>query len=263
YWVKLYPEAAETTLVYPCGAGDCPGGLVKAGGFGDSAFTFIPTPTWVDFYGQVIVDGAPARVGDVVTVYDSDGIQCGGMVIHTEGWYGLVPVYGDDETTPDVDEGAKVGDRLTFYINGQRAHNTNEVEPMWVGDGEMVQVDLAVSQLSMDTESRLPFPTEYGLSQNYPNPFNPVTHIRYQIPIRGRGTRDEGRPPTIVWLKVYNLLGQEVRTLVDETTEAGYYTVTWDGKDAYGNDVASGVYFYRLSVASGRWSEAKRMVLLR
>ncbi|MFQ6092710.1 MAG: hypothetical protein ACE5OR_08525, partial [bacterium] len=112
------PEAAETTLVYPCGAGDCPvgAGLAKAGVLDDSTFTFIPTPRWVDFYGQAVVDDEPVKVGAVVTVYDPDGVQCGGMIVHTEGWYGLVPVYGDDGTTPEVDERATVGDTVAFYI---------------------------------------------------------------------------------------------------------------------------------------------------
>ncbi|MFQ6092693.1 MAG: FlgD immunoglobulin-like domain containing protein [bacterium] len=54
-----------------------------------------------------------------------------------------------------------------------------------------------------------------------------------------------------------------MRTLVDETTEAGYYTVTWDGRDDGGRELASGVYFYQLSVDSERWSETRKMVLLR
>ncbi|MFQ6093312.1 MAG: FlgD immunoglobulin-like domain containing protein [bacterium] len=59
-------------------------------------------------------------------------------------------------------------------------------------------------------------------------------------------------------LKAYN---QELRTLVDETTEAGYHSVVWDGKDSFGNDVASGVYFYRLT--AGDFTATRRMVLLR
>lgn len=65
-----------------------------------------------------------------------------------------------------------------------------------------------------------------------------------------------------VTLKIYNLLGQEVRTLVG-LKEAGYYTVIWDSQDDRGLDVSSGIYFYRLSVDSGRWADTKRMVLLK
>jgi hypothetical protein len=89
------------------------------------------------------------------------------------------------------------------------------------------------------------------LRQNYPNPFNPVTTIRYQVKTAGPVT-----------LKVYNVAGQLVRTLVDETVEAGrVYEVTWRGQNDAGHDVSSGVYFYKL-VASD-YVETKKMVLLK
>ena len=96
-------------------------------------------------------------------------------------------------------------------------------------------------------------PTEYSLAQNYPNPFNPTTDIRYQIA--------DSRLPLHTTLKIYNILGQEVRTLVDEAQEPGYYTVIWDGKDNDGRLMASGVYFYRLS--AGHFTATKRMVLMK
>ena len=98
-------------------------------------------------------------------------------------------------------------------------------------------------------------PTEFALAQNYPNPFNPNTRINFQIP------NPKSQSPVHTTLKVYNILGQEVRTLVDEVKEAGYYTVTWDGKDAHGADVASGVYFYRMT--AGEFTATKRMVLMK
>ena len=104
-------------------------------------------------------------------------------------------------------------------------------------------------------------PDEYHLAQNYPNPFNPATTITFALPVSGE--RGLVSRPIHTTLKIFNILGQEVRTLVDEPQEAGYYTVTWDGKDSFGNDVASGVYFYRLIVDSGQWSKTKRMLLLK
>ena len=98
-------------------------------------------------------------------------------------------------------------------------------------------------------------PAEYHLAQNYPNPFNPTTSIQYSV------VSDQS-PPHIT-LKIYNILGQEVRILVDELKEPGYYTVTWDGKDYSGREVASGIYFYRLTVDGGQWSATKRMVLMK
>ena len=99
----------------------------------------------------------------------------------------------------------------------------------------------------------VPVPVEYALAQNYPNPFNPMTDIRYQIA--------DNRSPVHTTLKIYNILGQKVRTLVEETKEPGYYTTTWNGKDASGNAVASGVYLYRLT--AGDFTATKRMVLMK
>jgi hypothetical protein len=95
-------------------------------------------------------------------------------------------------------------------------------------------------------------PVEYSLGQNYPNPFNPSTIIKYSIAKSVHTT-----------LKIYNILGQEVRTLVNEIREPGFYTITWNSRDDSGTKVASGVYFYRLSMDGGRWSETKRMVLMK
>jgi hypothetical protein len=88
------------------------------------------------------------------------------------------------------------------------------------------------------------------LSQNYPNPFNANTEIRYQIPEDGR-----------VILKIFNALGQEVRTLVNRDQMAAGYSVVWDGRDDVGGDVASGLYLCRLK--AGDLSKTIKMVLLR
>jgi TolA-binding protein len=99
-------------------------------------------------------------------------------------------------------------------------------------------------------------PTEYGLSQNFPNPFNPQTEIRYQLPEASRIT-----------VKIYNFLGQEVRTLVDGQIAAGYHAVVWDGQDDFGRKVTSGVYFYRLLKEPGarlpkRFQVTRKMILV-
>ncbi|MFQ6092452.1 MAG: FlgD immunoglobulin-like domain containing protein, partial [bacterium] len=117
------------------------------------------------------------------------------------------------------------------------------------GCTEVIPVE--IRPISLKTGSLLP--ETWGLEQNYPNPFNPTTSIQYSV------VSDQS-PPHIT-LKIYNILGQEVRTLVDETTEAGYYTVTWDGRDDRGLDVTSGVYFYHLK--AGQFSQIKKMLLLR
>ena len=105
-------------------------------------------------------------------------------------------------------------------------------------------------------------PGEYSLAQNYPNPFNAATCIQYTLPGGERGAEAVGLTTLPhVSLKIYNILGQEVRMLIDEAQEAGYYTVTWDGKDDLGSDVASGIYFYTLRV--GDVAQTKHMLLLK
>ena len=95
-----------------------------------------------------------------------------------------------------------------------------------------------------------PLPDRFGMDQNMPNPFNPSTVIGYQLPEAG-----------LVRLAVYNLLGQEVRVLVNESKDAGSFTATWDGTDELGRRVASGIYLYRIQ--AGDFSASRRMLLLK
>jgi hypothetical protein len=93
-------------------------------------------------------------------------------------------------------------------------------------------------------------PTEFALYQNYPNPFNPTTTIRYDV-----------KQATEVKLVIYNMLGQEVRTLVNNRQDAGYKTVVWDGLNNRGSRVASGIYIYRLK--AGDFVQARKMILMK
>ncbi len=115
--------------------------------------------------------------------------------------------------------------------------------------------------------SGLSLPQWLELYQNYPNPFNPVTVIRYSLPVVRQGQSGEGgsRAQTTstssVSLKVYNILGQVVRTLVDEPQTPGYYQVRWDGRDNAGRELASGIYIYRIQ--AGDFVQTRRMILLK
>ena len=96
-------------------------------------------------------------------------------------------------------------------------------------------------------------PTAFYLGAAIPNPFNPVTEISYGIPA--------GAAPSRVVMNVYDALGRNVTTLVEAEQGPGRYRVVWDGRDHNGAEVASGVYFYRITW-NGK-SETKRMVLLK
>jgi hypothetical protein len=131
---------------------------------------------------------------------------------------------------------------LTEYYDGG-----GDVGAFWVGvDGSNRKVYfdrlLAITGIKKEPVS---LPVKYSLRQNYPNPFNPVTKINFSIP------KNE-----YVTLKVYDILGREVATIVDKEMTAGVYTVEIDG-----TRLSSGVYFYRLT--SGNFIDTKKMVLLK
>ncbi len=94
-------------------------------------------------------------------------------------------------------------------------------------------------------------PTNYDLGQNFPNPFNANTQIQFALPKSGH-----------VKLEVFNVLGQKVKTLVDEELTAGYKQVTWDGTDQRGDQVSSGIYFYRVRMGS-QYTEMRKMVMIK
>ena len=93
-------------------------------------------------------------------------------------------------------------------------------------------------------------PEQYSLGQNYPNPFNPVTKMNFALPRTGD-----------VSIVIYNLMGQQIRTLVSENMEYGFHTVTWNGLDQLGRPVSSGVYFSELSARGFR--QTKKMLMLK
>jgi len=94
-------------------------------------------------------------------------------------------------------------------------------------------------------------PTDYALGQNYPNPFNPSTRISFSLP--------KEEPVTF---EIYNMLGVKIRTLMaGQTKSAGFYTISWDGKDEAGHVMSSGIYLYRVS--AGSFVSAKKMTLLK
>ncbi len=113
------------------------------------------------------------------------------------------------------------------------------------------QQDMLIAKYAMDRSNVLSIkqkpklPLHFALHQNYPNPFNPTTKIGYALP-----------SAQYVSLKIYDMLGREVTTLVDEKKQAGTYTAQWDA-----TDVASGMYFYKLT--AGTFVQTKKMLLLK
>ena len=121
--------------------------------------------------------------------------------------------------------------------------NPNPFTVRRVLDGLMKFVDEIPTSNDPVSGSELPF--TYDLSQNYPNPFNPSTKIKYSVPVSGS-----------VSLKIYNIQGKEVYTLVNANQEAGRYEVNFNA-----SDMSSGIYFYTIS--AGDFTQTRRMVLLK
>jgi hypothetical protein len=93
-------------------------------------------------------------------------------------------------------------------------------------------------------------PTKFELGQNHPNPFNPITVIDFALPTASQVNVD-----------IYNVLGQKVRTLVNESMPAGYYSATWDGTNDNGQPAASGIYFYKIE--AGKFQNTKKLMMLK
>lgn len=126
----------------------------------------------------------------------------------------------------------------------------------WFGTGSagVSFLDVPTAVVEEPTE---PLPKEFALSQNYPNPFNPSTTIPFTV----KGSQFTVHSPVSTTLKIYNIRGQLVKTLVDEEKAPGNYKIIWDGKDNSGKEVASGIYFYQLRTAD--YTSSKKMVLLK
>ncbi len=115
--------------------------------------------------------------------------------------------------------------------------------PLTVEEPPLVGVGIEVTDKAI--------PNEFELKQNYPNPFNPVTQIRFSIP------RSD-----MVYLTIYNMLGQTIAKVTYDNLQVGNYTYTWNGRDINGNSVASGIYFYELRVGN-QFRDTKKMILLK
>ncbi len=121
--------------------------------------------------------------------------------------------------------------------------------PRWEGEG-IIEAP-PVTAVGEEEEGE-PLPSQFALGQNFPNPFNPATHIQVSLP--------HSSPVSV---RVYDTVGQLVRTLMEGEQAAGYYLLTWDGRDEAGATVASGTYLYRLKASAAGLDQTRTMTLLR
>jgi protocatechuate 3,4-dioxygenase beta subunit len=138
-----------------------------------------------------------------------------------------------------------------FKISATSALGDAEQQvPVSVGNGRSVaNVELILGTTSVK-DANAPVPDKFALEQNFPNPFNPETSIKYHLPVR-----------TNVTLRIYNALGQEVRTLINELQDAGVYNAPWDGKDKNGRQLSTGLYLFRLE--AGDFVMTRKMAMVK
>ena len=164
----------------------------------------------------------------------------GHVVANKDGLVSLV-AYGDVGTEGDL------GLNLVF-------RSLREIEDSYIEilSGELRDGNYGLNSLDTPVSVRIQTrPEVYALRNNYPNPFNPETTLKYDLPEAGD-----------VKLEVYNMLGQVVRTLVNERQTAGRYAVQWDATNDRGQSMSSGIYFYRVQVG-GEFTDVKKMLLLK
>ena len=146
--------------------------------------------------------------------------------------------------------------RRTPYITRDKPNdNLKAYLAVPAGNGYVIPAKSVVTMVgkldgSAIGEIQTDIPQKYQLYQNYPNPFNPGTKIKYLIPRN-----------SFVSLKVFNMLGQQITTLVNEEQKAGEYTIDFSANGGNASSLASGIYMYRLQ--AGNFSSTKKMILIR
>ncbi|MBN1886050.1 MAG: T9SS type A sorting domain-containing protein, partial [Candidatus Krumholzibacteriota bacterium] len=251
------PDGRDTgfTLLLKTGAREAAENPTKVEFFTLHGVTDAPMVDVYVFFGKLVVDDA--KYGDMTGYRSLDAAHNRALVLGNYSgvgdwnfsYYGLY----------DIDLTGLAGGAAVVFASGF-------LDPAANGDGEafglfaalpngvvvefprkVFSAEQAEAVLSKGERPRLGTPEAhvYGLGQNHPNPFNPVTTIRFSLPSAQR-----------VSLKVYDVTGREVATLVDGNRPAGEHAVTFEA-----TNIASGIYFYRLN--AGEFSATRKMILLR
>jgi hypothetical protein len=218
---------------------------------------------WMTFIGNIL--GAEDQMNG--WLYESSGTRAmANPGIWMLGWDATEPYYCDTNVTTTA-----VRDGNWDWVQEQQSwHNSSPVtfqnslylsdKPAFFGDNPWPWVDPETGTVyTLPAKKRFDSldagitqqPLNFSLQPNYPNPFTKTTAISYQLPVASHVT-----------LKIFDKLGREITTLVNEIKQEGTYTTLWDGTDRNGKKVSSGTYFYQISGGTGEPS-AKKMIFLR
>jgi len=224
------------------GAGSRDVWLVKTNVSGDTL--------WTKTYG-----GSGAESGNSVFATDDGGYIISGYTDSygagsNDAWLIKTDASGDTLWTKTI--GGSEDDRINsvYQTTDQGYIITGQTKSYGQGNNDTWLIRTAPDVSTFVTENSSDIPESYRLFQNYPNPFNPETTIHFKLPVEN-----------IVKIKIYNILGGKVRTLLEEKRAAGYYVVHWDGRNDAGESVPSGVYLYECVTSD--FKQMRKMLLLK
>jgi len=197
---------------------------------------------------------------EIKITFDHDILKFRGLIVE-EGSEGFVSEYKSVEGMLTValagSHPTKISNefiQLNFEILDSK---NNQMSTIKIEDLNLNDRQIQVLISNPDATFNSVVPTSFSLSQNYPNPFNPETTIKYELPIPGK-----------VELKIFDLQGKGVTTLAQKKQTTGRYNVIWNGCNAFGQKVASGVYFYRITIEPDEdnqktFTKTRKMILLK
>jgi len=254
------PDSGDYTLAEnsPCvGTGE-DGANMGALGVGCGPYNFSPTEFSLSAPSnntQITIDESNMNTGSIAFSWGASSDQNG------DSLYYLMRITSAEIGNHDMDTNATSFDlSYTDIIEDMSDNNVTAASLEWtvhVTDGiDTVEADNAPYTMEIDGADALSsyleglLPDEFALRQNYPNPFNPVTTLRYDLPENN-----------LVNITIYDMLGRQVKTLINQTQDAGYRSVIWDATNDYGKPVSAGIYLYQIQ--AGKYLQTKKMVLLK
>lgn len=208
-----------------------------------------------EIHAEVAVNSTNWRVHWLVLESEIDEPQNSpnGYVPFTHHWVHRTMLPSADGSSITISQGQTVNIPLSITLNS--AWNADHCKVVvFVQDNSDKKVQNAevinVDEITGVDDGKESVPTEFSLAQNFPNPFNPSTTIRYAVAEK-----------SAVTLRIFNTLGEEIRTLVSDSRERGVYEVAWDGRADNGKEVPSGLYFYQLT--AGNFTATQKMLFVK
>jgi len=197
-------------------------------------------------YHAVVIDNLALQSSTLngdeeIGIFTADGFCVGAARVQLHAPTPIA-VWQDNPDTPEHD-GYRAGETLHYRLYRPYLRSEQDLLSNWRGD-------LTQSPFTRMTLAEPSLPTVYELSQNYPNPFNPETVIHFALPEKAK-----------VKVQIFDALGRSVRVLLEAEKPAGFHEVTWNGRDADGRPVPSGIYFYKLE--AGAFFAIRKMSLIK